>query len=694
MWGKNLSESVPAVSPRSRAAKRWLHLFGLLLLDGVLVAVAIGISILLRFETNFRTSGASGDFLGYLPIHEVVFLPILLFGRFYRIYWKYAGLHEIVLTFLLCGVSGGVVYVLNDIFFFGFSRVVIAMTAVLSALAIVATRTFGRGVRYLHRTALHLKNRDNYKRVMIIGAGRDGSNALALYKKKIYENMIPVLFVDDDPAKRFYRIDNVPVLGGRKDIPELVKKHNIQEIVISVNPVNIQNMAELIQLCRQTGCRVRIPAGIDNIDKNQVSKIWFKDLDIADFLMRNEEQLDLSSISTYLKDKTVLITGGGGSIGSELCRQVMRFSPKQLIIFDIYENNAYELECELRQNFNGSCHEEVVIGSIRDIRRLQEVFAKYKPEIVFHAAAHKHVPLMEISYGEAIKNNIFGTRNLLEVSAENGVERFVMLSTDKAVNPTNIMGATKRINEIMVQAFAKTSSMKCMMVRFGNVLGSHGSVIPLFEMQIKKGGPVTVTHPDIVRYFMTIPEAAKLVLQAGSFAQNGTLYALDMGEPIRIVDLAEKIIRFHGYEPNVDMPIKITGLRPGEKLYEELISEKERQRLIATENKKIFVVPTADIDEKWFYEQLAALEKEVQGGFEGDERKAAIQMIIKEIVPSYTPNGNGKKQEPKQAREQELKQATKQAREQGLDLDFLEVQRQPRDVDSSVAPSYQAQSSL
>ncbi|OQA72852.1 MAG: UDP-N-acetyl-alpha-D-glucosamine C6 dehydratase [Firmicutes bacterium ADurb.Bin248] len=676
MGDMNQFENAAAIPPRSTAAERWLHLFGLLLLDGALLAAAIGISILLRFETGFRASGASGDFFGYLPVYEAVFLPVLLLGGFYRIYWKYAGLHEIVLAFILCAASGGIVYIFNGIFSFGFSRAVIVMAAVFAALAIVASRIFGRGVRYLHRTALHMKNRDHYKRVMIIGAGSGGANALALYKKKTYENIIPVLFVDDDPAKRSYRFDNVPVLGGRRDIPGLAMKHNIQEIVISVNPANIVNMDELIQLCRQTTCRIRLLAGIDNIDKNQTAKAWFKDLDIADFLMRNEEHLDLSSVSAYLKDKTVLITGGGGSIGSELCRQVMRFSPKLLVIFDIYENNAYELECELRQNFNGSCREEVVIGSIRDIRRLQEVFAKYKPEVVFHAAAHKHVPLMEKSYGEAIKNNIFGTRNLLEVSAASGVERFVMLSTDKAVNPTNIMGATKRINEMMVQVFAKESGMKCMMVRFGNVLGSHGSVIPLFEMQIKKGGPVTVTHPDIVRYFMTIPEAAQLVLQAGSFAQNGALYALDMGEPIRIIDLAEKIIRFYGYEPNVDMPIKITGLRPGEKLYEELISEKELQRLIATENKKIFVVPTDNIDEKLFYERLARLEREVEGGvFEGETRKAVIQRLIRELVPCYTPNGNGGKQEQKP----EPVQAQQNQRE---------------DIAPSAMPSYQAQSGI
>ena len=316
----------------------------------------------------------------------------------------------------------------------------------------------------------------------------------------------------------------------------------------------------------------------------------------------------------------------------------MQFSPKLLVIFDIYENNAYELECELKQAFNGSCRAKVMIGSVRDRRRLQEVFSEYKPEVVFHAAAHKHVPLMERSYGEAIKNNIFGTRNLLEVSEACGVERFVMLSTDKAVNPTNVMGATKRINEMMVQIFAKTSQMKCMMVRFGNVLGSHGSVVPLFEMQVKNGGPVTITHPDIVRYFMTIPEAAQLVLQAGAFAQNGALYALDMGEPIRIMDLAEKIIRFYGYEPNKDMPIKFTGLRPGEKLYEELLSKEERDRLIATEHRKIFVVPTAEIDVDWFNQRLRLLEEEIENGFvETEERKGAIQSLVKEMVPSYVP---------------------------------------------------------
>ena len=621
--------------------KPWLWLLGMFLLDAILIAAAIALAILVRFENGVSGAEASSNFLAYLPVHVAVYLPVLLLGGLYRVYWKYAGLPEITSTFILCAFAGFLTYLVNIVFTMGYSRSVLAITSVLAAVAIVASRITPRAIGYLQRKYKHIKSNGDYKRIMIIGAGNGGAYVINLCKKKMYSNYIPVLIIDDDLTKSSYRLENIPIMGSRKDIPALAEKYKINEIVITIAPSAIRDMDELVRLCKQTNCRIRILSGIHGIDAVDVDKKFLiRDLDITDFLMRSEEHFDLSAVNAYLSGKTVLITGGGGSIGSELCRQVMRSSPKKLVIFDIYENNAYELECELKQNYNGAKNVEVVIGSIRDRKRLNEVFAKYRPEVVFHAAAHKHVPLMERSYGEAIKNNVFGTRNLLEISDTFGVERFVMLSTDKAVNPTNIMGATKRINEMMVQVFAKTSDMKCMMVRFGNVLGSHGSVIPLFEMQIKKGGPVTVTHPDIERYFMTIPEAAQLVLQAGSFAQSGAIYALDMGQPVRIMDLAEKIIRFYGYEPNVDMPIKVTGLRPGEKLFEEVISEEERKRLIATQNKKIFVVPTDDIDTRWFYERLVFLEREIENGFsESEARKVMIQAMIQELVSGYTPNG-------------------------------------------------------
>ncbi|MBP6873545.1 MAG: polysaccharide biosynthesis protein [Clostridia bacterium] len=610
------------------------------LLDAILLVAAIALAILFRFENGFSGTEASSNFLSYLPVHVAVYLPVLLLGGLYKVYWKYAGLPEITRTFILCAFAGFLTYLANIVFTIGYSRSVLAMTSVLVAVAIVASRISPRAIGYLQRRYKHSKRNDDYKRIMIIGAGNGGAYVINLCKKKMYSNYIPVLIIDDDPTKSGYRLENIPIMGSRADIPALAEKYKINEIVITIASSAIRDMDELVRLCKQTNCRIRILSGMHGIDAPDADeKFLIRELDIADFLMRSEEHFDLSAVSAYLSGKTILITGGGGSIGSELCRQVMRSSPKKLIIFDIYENNAYELECELKHNYNGALNVEVVIGSIRDRKRLNEVFAKYKPDVVFHAAAHKHVPLMERSYGEAIKNNVFGTRNLLEVAETFGVERFVMLSTDKAVNPTNIMGTTKRINEMMVQVFAKTSNMKCMMVRFGNVLGSHGSVIPLYEMQIKKGGPVTVTHPDIVRYFMTIPEAAQLVLQAGSFAQSGAIYALDMGQPIRIMDLAEKMIRFYGYEPNVDMPIKVTGLRPGEKLYEEVISEEEYKRLVPTMHKKMFVVPTAEIDAKWFYQQLTFLEREIENGFsESDARKLVIQVMLQELVPSYAPN--------------------------------------------------------
>jgi len=646
----NLPETT---KPQNVKAHIWLRLLGLLLIDAVLISIAIVISIYICFDSGIREDEVLRQFFSYMPIHEAVYLSVLMLGGLYRIYWKYAGLNEIGIPFILCALSGAIVYVLNEVFAFELARAVIVLTAVFAPLAIAFSRIFKRSVRHMRRMVQRLKNKGDCKRVMIIGAGSGGANVLALYKKKMYKNIVPVLIVDDDPEKRMMKLENVPVLGERKDIPKLAIKYNIQEIVISINPVNIVNMDKLIQICRQTDCRIRILSGIDNLNSPaDTTKIWFKELDTADFLLRDETHLDILAAQTYLENKTVLVTGGGGSIGAELCRQIMRFSPKLLVVFDIYENHAYELECELKQTYNSSRNIEVVIGSIRDVPRLQEVFTEYKPDVVFHAAAHKHVPLMEKSYSEAIKNNVFGTRNLLEVAAASGVERFVMLSTDKAVNPTNIMGATKRINEMMVQVFAQKSSMKCMMVRFGNVLGSYGSVIPLFENQIKVGGPVTITHPDIIRYFMTIREAAQLVLQAGAFARSGALYALDMGEPVHIMDLAKKIIRFHGYEPNVDMPIKITGLRPGEKLYEEVISERELQRLVPTENKKIFVVPAIDIDEKLFYERLGRLEREIESGtLVGEAKKAYIQQLMKELVPTYEPNSNGKKHEVEQGQD-------------------------------------------
>ena len=427
------------------------------------------------------------------------------------------------------------------------------------------------------------------------------------------------------------RIGGIPVCGTIDEVPQIVEKMEIDEIIVAVPSTKGDRLAEIVAVCKGTRCRTRILSNPGDVGASRGPA--FRELNTSDFLSREEVALDMELIRGYLAGKVVLVTGGGGSIGSEISRQIMRFSPKLLLIFDVYENCAYELECELKQKYGADCPIEVLIGSIRDKARLDDVFERYHPSVVFHAAAHKHVPLMEVSPAEAVKNNVFGTRNLLQSASEHGVERFVQLSTDKAVNPTNVMGATKRITEMLLQSYARHSTMKCMAVRFGNVLGSHGSVIPLFESQIRQGGTVTLTDPDITRYFMTIPEAAQLVLEAGALAQSGAIYVLDMGQPVRIMDLAKKLIRFYGYEPDVDIPIQITGLRPGEKLYEELLMDHERDRMTRTAHNKIFVAPPIPIEEDAFENQLGRLK---EAAAENDNERVVETLV--EIVDTYTPN--------------------------------------------------------
>ena len=494
------------------------------------------------------------------------------------------------------------------------------------------------GVRFLWRLVLTMRNakankpEDNTP-LLIVGAGNAGAWAVNLCKTKNQSFGNPVCIVDDDLTKKGLRVQGVPVRGTISDIPELVRKYHILEIVIAITTVKGDRLSEIINLCNSTHCRVRMISDPQAVDENgNPVAAGFRELNTADFLSRDEIQLNNAQISEYLHDKIVLVTGGGGSIGSELCRQIMRYQPRRLLIFDIYENCAYELETELKNKYGPEAPVITLIGSIRDKARLDDVFDTYHPSVVFHAAAHKHVPLMEISPAEAVKNNVFGTKNLLTSAAEHGVERFVQLSTDKAVNPTNVMGCTKRLCEMLIQTFSRATSMTCVAVRFGNVLGSHGSVIPLFEEQIKRGGPVTITHPDIVRYFMTITEAAQLVLQAGGLAKGGSIYVLDMGEPVKIMDLANRLIRFYGYEPGVNMQVKVTGLRPGEKLYEELLMDSEQDKMAKTAHNKIFIAPPMQIDLEKFYTDLQRLKDSALHN--SDE----VVDVLQEMVPTYHPN--------------------------------------------------------
>ena len=475
--------------------------------------------------------------------------------------------------------------------------------------------------KYLNKKAAA----DGYKKVLLVGAGGTGANLIRELRTSINSDMEPVCALDDDENKINRYVSGVKVVGTTFEIEHYAKKYNVQEIIIAMPTADKKVISRIILDAQKTGCKVKTLSGIMQQNTGRVSVSDIKDVGIDDLLGREQVKVNLDDILGYIEGKTVLVTGGGGSIGSELCRQIATHNPKLLIILDIYENNAYDIEQELVRKLP-NLNLLVLIASVRDKKKINTIFEQYKPEIVFHAAAHKHVPLMETSPNEAVKNNVIGTFNVTEAAGKNNAERFVMISTDKAVNPTNIMGATKRICEMIIQAMDKKYATEYVAVRFGNVLGSNGSVIPLFKRQIKAGGPVTVTHKDIVRYFMTIPEAVSLVLQAGAYAKGGEIFVLNMGEPVRIYDLAENLIRLSGLEPNVDIDIKVVGLRPGEKLYEERLMEEEG--LQETENKKISIGRPLEID-KDLFDKVKMLGKQADG--EVDNMKE----LVSQLVPTY-----------------------------------------------------------
>ena len=468
---------------------------------------------------------------------------------------------------------------------------------------------------------------DGKPNVLIVGAGSAGTMILREIQSSDKINYHTVGFLDDEKSKLHSTILGVRVLGTTDEVEKIARENNVNLIIIAIPSASAKVIKEISAKCVNAKCEVKILPGLYQFVDGQVSVSKLRQVDVNDLLGREPVHTNLNDIVGYIEDKVVLVTGGGGSIGSELCRQIANHNPKQLIILDIYENNAYDIEQELKRKMP-NLNLLTLIASVRDSKKIDNVFAKYRPDIVFHAAAHKHVPLMETSPNEAVKNNVIGTYNVVKAADEHGVEKFVQISTDKAVNPTNIMGATKRICEMIIQAYSKRSKTCFVAVRFGNVLGSNGSVIPLFKKQIQEGGPVTLTHPDIIRYFMTIPEAVNLVLQAGANANGGEIFVLDMGEQVKIYDLAVNLIKLSGYEPHIDIDIKITGLRPGEKLYEERLMAEEG--LTKTANDKISIGKPLDIDEDKLFFALDKLYSEAYN------ESTEIKKLVKELVPTYS----------------------------------------------------------
>lgn len=598
----------------------------LILIDAVLVNLSYILALYFRY--NFSTfKNFASNYKNIAIIVTIIYLICFYLFKLYESIWSYASIDEFMLVIGGCLVANLVTMIFLHVSSYGVAYGVSIIACAFSILFIVgfriSFRIYGRFTSILDCNA----NKNKLKRVMIIGAGAAASIVIREMKNNNQNKYLPVALIDDDNYKVRKNVLGVKVMGTRSDIPRIAKEKAIENIIIAIPSISQKDKKEILDICKETGCKIQIIPSVYEVIDGKTSLNQIRDVDIEDLLGRKSIQLDMKGISDYIKGKCIMVTGGGGSIGSELCRQISKFNPRTLIIFDIYENNAYDIQNELRYKYP-KLDLKVLIGSVRDQKRLSYIFNKYSPEVVFHAAAHKHVPLMEDSPMEAIKNNVFGTFNVASCADKFGVERFVLISTDKAVNPTNVMGATKRMCEMIIQSMDKVSSTQFVAVRFGNVLGSNGSVIPLFKKQMAHGGPVTVTHKEITRFFMTIPEASQLVLQAGAFAKGGEIFVLDMGEPVKIYDLACDLIRLSGFEPNKDMHIKISGLRPGEKLYEELLMSEEG--LTNTKHEKIFIgKPTfSDIHE------LKAHIMELSSIIEGDDVEKLI-LKIGEIVPTY-----------------------------------------------------------
>lgn len=601
----------------------------LVITDIILINGSVFLSLIMRFEINIAS--VPEEYIQKYIVNVIPFtiVTLIIFWcfRMYHSLWQYASIAELYKIVEACVVAELAHLCVTSFMGWMLPRSCYFTSGVFLIVAMSASRFMYRLLRQLINEYRHTLEQ---LKIMIIGAGEATSVLMREISNSRYlDNSKVVCIIDDDLGKVGKYIRGVKIVGTRDHIKEYARYYDIDEIIFAIPSASTKDKREILNICKETSCNLKILPGVYQMVDGEINIKDLRNVDVLDLLGRDPVKVDIESIMGYVKDKTVLVTGGGGSIGSELCRQLVSHKPKCLVIFDIYENNAYDIQQELKIKYPDA-NVVTLIGSIRNTSRLESVFEQYKPDIVYHAAAHKHVPLMEVSPNEAIKNNVVGTWNVAKMADKYGVKKFVMISTDKAVNPTNVMGATKRICEMIIQSFNEKSKTDFVAVRFGNVLGSNGSVIPLFKRQIEAGGPVTVTHPDIIRYFMTIPEAVSLVLQAGAYAKGGEIFILDMGEPVKIDDLAKNLIRLSGYTLGVDMEIKYTGLRPGEKLYEELLMNEEGMQ--DTDNKLIHIGRPIEFDKEHFYEKLEELKEMAYA-----EDSADIRKKIMEVVDTYHP---------------------------------------------------------
>ena len=584
-------------------------------------------------DNNFDiASKLNPTFFYTIILALIVYIGLFHIFKTYKNITRYENGNDYLVYVLACLIGYIIIALLRLVFNINIANPRVNMVAAL----IIVTAVIG------YRVTLRLiltewpykntgkENNDNRKNVLIIGAGEAARIVIRTLKTTMRDMYHIVGLIDDNVNKINYVISGNKIIGTRQDIPKICKEKNVELILFTISNISNKDRKDILSICQETNCKVRILPGTKDIIKNKNLMDSFRDVEIEDLLGRDTVKLDNRNIKGLIENNAILVTGGGGSIGSELCRQIINYNPKKLIIVDIYENNLYDIGQELKAKYPNTeiC---AIVASVRDKKRLEEIFAVYKPYLVFHAAAHKHVPLMETSPLEAIKNNVFGTLNTVNCADKYNVKKFILISTDKAVNPTNIMGATKRLCEMIIQAKNQESKTEYAAVRFGNVLGSNGSVVPLFKKQIAKGGPVTVTDKEITRFFMTIPEAVSLVLQAMTFAKGGEIFVLDMGEPVKIYDMAVNLIKLSGYEPNVDIPIEITGLRPGEKLYEEILMDEEG--LQETKHDKIHIAKPMDINIEMITKKLSKLQFLLENS--NNESKKEIKEIIKEVVPTY-----------------------------------------------------------